>query len=93
MLNEEQTEKKKLKKKKKKKNKNKGDIDEAKWAEMEAKIEEIVKNSDLNTLTNRQVKDQLSGYFPDVNIKTYKSRIKEKINEVAKQLQEMNQES
>ena len=93
MLNEEQVEKKKLKKnKKKKKKKHKGDIDEAKWVEMEIKIEDIVRNSDLNTLTNRQVKAKLSEFFPNVNIKAYKSRIKEKINEVAKTLQEMSQE-
>jgi len=98
MLDQEQAEKKRLKKKKKKKKKKdkekeggeKGEIDPEIWQQLETKIEEIVSNSDLNSLTNRQVKDQLSDAFPAVDIKLYKANIKQKITEVAKRLQAMN---
>ena len=94
MLADESAGKKKLKKKKDKKKKNKGageGIDEGLWSKMEIKIEEIVRNADLNTLTNRQVKKQLMEHFPGVNIKAYKTRIKEKINAVAEQAQNENE--
>merc|ERR1712176_516987 len=89
ILNESGETKKKLKKKKKKKNKKKksskdkkkkqkeiGKFDDAIWSQMAIKIEEIVRNADLNTLTNRQVKDQLREQFVGVNMKIYKAQIK-----------------
>eukprot|EP01083_Nonionella_stella_P172525 592350_1 len=96
ILNEEKSEKKTLrkknkkKKKKKKKQKNKPQIDAAVWDRMKLKIQEIVENADLNTLTNRQVKNQLALCFPNVNIKTYKALIKEKINAVAQSKTDQN---
>merc|ERR1711879_646123 len=92
LLADEEREKKKLKKKKKKKNKGdkkkkkKGETNEDEWAMLEVKIEYIVRHANLNELTNREVKRQLAESFPDVNIKSYKQRIKEKINAVAAEL-------
>lgn len=92
LLADEESGKKKLKRKKKKKKgkdkkkKKKGEMDEEEWSRLEIKIEEIVRSANLNELTNRQVKKQLAECFPDVNIKSYKQRIKEKINAVAAEL-------
>ena len=53
---------------------------------MVVKLEEIVKTANLNTLTNLQARNKLQAYFPNITMKLYKSRIKQKINEVAKQM-------
>merc|ERR1712130_724537 len=106
MGNESGSMKKKLKKKKKKKKKSKkgkkgkkkkkdddaqiGKFDDFIWSQMEVKIEEIVRNADLNTLTNRQVKDKLRQCFEGINIKIYKTFIKDKINAVAQTLTTTN---
>jgi len=94
MLDAEHSEKKRLKKKEKKKKKKKkdskdktADLDPQILAQLEAKVEEIVANSNLDSLTPRQVKDQIAAAFPDVNIKLYKKIIGEYIQEAAKKKQ------
>ena len=88
ILNESGSVKKKKKQKnKKRRKKDKGDakdtFDDSIWAQMEIKVEEIVRSADLNTLTNREVKDKLKECFEGINIKIYKAFIKVKINSVA----------
>eukprot|EP01084_Bolivina_argentea_P034458 63745_1 len=60
------------------------------WAKMEIKIEDIINNAELNTLTMNQIKTQLTECFPAVDMKIYKKKIKGKINEIVQKIIDMD---
>lgn len=55
-------------------------INEKIWSRVKSKIEDILKESDLNQITHRDVKNKLSMYFPQYDLKLFKREIKLKIN-------------